>query len=208
MLLNISVNMLWHQSLYIQPLQDDLQMPWEDPLEEKGGSWKNILSSTKWVCFNRDYRGLRERKLTRIIQSFLWLRTEHDVLNGGPFPTLCCRCSAVTTHSKSNLFVFRDDSGYRAVHYFNCYIALIFFGFFVWFWVQSSLTEIPLLQKMGRRLEVLNVCLSSLLLGRSVLIPVLPNGQSLSSQDHFFICIKAASTKIAENHKLSFKWDQ
>lgn len=115
MLLNTSVNILWHQSLNIQPLQDELQMPWEDPLEERGGSWKNISSSTTWVCLNRDHRGCGARKVTRIIQSFLWLRTGHDVLDNGPFPTLCCRCSAVTTHSKSNFvglfFLTNQGSG-------------------------------------------------------------------------------------------------
>lgn len=70
MLLNTSLNILWHQSLCIQPLQDELQMPQEDPLEEKGGLWKNISSSTTRVCLNRHYRELRVRKLTRIIQTF------------------------------------------------------------------------------------------------------------------------------------------
>lgn len=102
MLLNTSVNILWHQGLYIQPLQDELQLPCKDPLEERGGSWKNTSSSTTWVCLNRDHRELGARKLTRIIQSFLWLRGGHDVLGSGPFPTLRCRCSAATTHSKSN----------------------------------------------------------------------------------------------------------
>lgn len=86
------------------------------------------------------------RKLTRLIQNFLWLRTGHDVLDSGPFPTLCCRCSAVTTHSKSNFvcLFFPDDSGFRAVLPFNCSIALIYL-FIQIFLVKSSLTEIPLL---------------------------------------------------------------
>lgn len=55
---------------------------------------------------------------------------------------------------------------------------------------------------MGRGLKVLNVCLLRLL-GKPLLILILPKGQSPGSQDIFFFM----SIKVAENHKLPFKWD-